>query len=128
MVISIKAIVAELDEDIAWRDFKLRNFDAQLGRWIQQDPFSQFNSPYSGMGNDPINLIDPSGDIGIPCPGTSQLALSFLKVGEVALNTLNTLGPASTVVSNAIQVAGSAANIYFHSVAYRIIRRGLFFW
>jgi RHS repeat-associated protein len=35
---------AELDEDIGWTDFTLRNYDAQIGRWVQQDPFDQFAS------------------------------------------------------------------------------------
>jgi RHS repeat-associated protein len=52
---------SELDEDIGWHDFMLRNYDAQIGRWVQQDPYQQFASPYVGMGNDPINNIDPSG-------------------------------------------------------------------
>jgi len=52
---------SEMDDDIGWNDFALRNYDAQVGRWVQQDQFQQFPSPYIGMGNDPINLIDPSG-------------------------------------------------------------------
>lgn len=51
----------EMDDDIGWNDFALRNYDAQIGRWVQQDPYQEFSSPYLGMGNDPINLTDPSG-------------------------------------------------------------------
>jgi len=54
---------AEMDDDIGWNDFALRNYDAQIGRWIQQDPFQEFNSPYISMGDDPINTIDPSGGL-----------------------------------------------------------------
>ncbi|WP_121353942.1 DUF6443 domain-containing protein [Flavisolibacter nicotianae] len=59
---------SELDEDLGWQDFTLRNYDPQIGRWVQQDPFHQFASPYLGMGADPINGIDPSGGIIFP-PG-----------------------------------------------------------
>lgn len=52
---------SEMDEDIGWNDFVLRNYDAQIGRWVQQDPYDEFPSPYVGMGNDPVNNIDPSG-------------------------------------------------------------------
>jgi RHS repeat-associated protein len=52
---------SELDDDIGWHDFMLRNYDAQIGRWVQQDPYQEFASPYSGMGNDPVNYSDESG-------------------------------------------------------------------
>lgn len=52
---------AEMDDDIGWNDFYLRNYDPQIGRWVQQDPFNQFGSPYVGFGSDPINLTDPTG-------------------------------------------------------------------
>ena len=66
---------SELDDETGWTDFMLRDYDAQIGRFIQQDPYTQFPSPYTGMANDPINTIDPSGGIGLPCPGTSGLAI-----------------------------------------------------
>ncbi len=52
---------SEMDDDIGWNDFPLRNYDAQIGRWVQQDPYQEFASPYLAMGDDPVNLIDPSG-------------------------------------------------------------------
>jgi RHS repeat-associated protein len=52
---------SELDDDIGWHDFALRNYDAQTGRWMQQDPYDEFPSPYIGMGNDPISNVDPTG-------------------------------------------------------------------
>jgi len=52
---------SEFDDDIGWTDFRLRNYDAQIGRWVQHDPYQEFASPYLGLGNDPINLTDPSG-------------------------------------------------------------------
>jgi hypothetical protein len=35
--------------------------DPRLGRWLTVDPYHEFHSPYVGMGNNPINLIDPDG-------------------------------------------------------------------
>ncbi|KAI9436102.1 hypothetical protein F5148DRAFT_1303720 [Russula earlei] len=52
---------SQMDDEIGWNDFELRNYDPQIGRWIQPDPFDEFESPYIGMGNDPVNLIDPTG-------------------------------------------------------------------
>jgi|GEM_PF-6288204 len=28
--------------DIGWNDFGLRNYDPQVGRWVQSDPYKQF--------------------------------------------------------------------------------------
>jgi len=68
---------SEMDEDIGWNDFELRNYDAQIARWMQQDPYQEFPSPYTAMGNDPISHVDPTGGF---------LGLSAL--GSVAVKTL----------------------------------------
>jgi len=95
---------AEMDDDIGWSDFALRNYDAQIGKFVQQDPFGQFYSPYTGMGNDPVNLIDPSGGIGIPCPGTSALAI-FMDGALYAIgNALNSISKVGNIVSIGIAV------------------------
>ncbi len=52
---------AEQDEETGWTAFDLRMYDATLGRWLQTDPYSQFPSPYLGMGNNPVNSTDPDG-------------------------------------------------------------------
>jgi len=54
---------SEMDDDIGWNDFALRNYDPQIGRWVQQDPYAAIyiSSSYSGMGCNPITLIDPGG-------------------------------------------------------------------
>ena len=52
---------AEYDDETQWNDFELRNYDPQIGRFVQTDPYDQFASPYVGMAADPINNVDPSG-------------------------------------------------------------------
>jgi RHS repeat-associated protein len=42
-------------------DFHARQYDPQIGRFWGIDPLDQFPSGYTGMGNDPANLVDPSG-------------------------------------------------------------------
>ncbi|MBL0745584.1 DUF6443 domain-containing protein [Chryseolinea lacunae] len=52
------------DLDVDFYDFEWRQYDAVLGRTTTQDPHAEFyfdQSPYSFLGNDPINTIDPSG-------------------------------------------------------------------
>ena len=74
---------SELDEDIGWNDFSLRNYDAQIGRWVQKDPYEQFASGYEGMGNNPISFNDPSG--GSIASGVFQ---GMSQVGKTAVMTL----------------------------------------
>ena len=52
---------AEKDEETGWHHFELRQFDSKIGRWLSVDPARQFASPYVGVGNNPINGVDPDG-------------------------------------------------------------------
>ncbi len=58
---SYQSTFADYDSTIATYDFLLRNYDPWLGRWLQTDPYSQFSSPYLGMGNGPHMGTDPDG-------------------------------------------------------------------
>lgn len=42
-------------------DFHVRQYDPQIGRFWGVDLMDQFPSGYTGMGNDPANMIDPTG-------------------------------------------------------------------
>jgi RHS repeat-associated protein len=44
-------------------DFHSRAYDSYLGRFNQIDGANQFASGYTGMGNNPVSFIDPSGQI-----------------------------------------------------------------
>jgi RHS repeat-associated protein len=102
---------SELDEDIEWHDFYLRNYDAQIGRWVQQDPYQQFASPYVGMGADPINLTDPSGgSVADPLVKTLDAVVVkcvIAKVIPAAAKGMSFLSVASFTIKTAL----AAANI-----------------
>lgn len=51
----------EKDPETGMEAFELRLWDARLGRWLTVDPYGQYASPYLGMGNNPIGMIDPDG-------------------------------------------------------------------
>lgn len=51
----------EDDFGLNYNEFNLRTYDPQIGRWTTPDPYDEFASPYTGMGNDPANNVDPSG-------------------------------------------------------------------
>ncbi|MBX2921164.1 MAG: RHS repeat-associated core domain-containing protein [Chitinophagaceae bacterium] len=57
---------SDFDDETGWNNFELRNYDPQTGRFIQQDPYDQFPSPYTGMGNNPVSNIDEDGGLSIP--------------------------------------------------------------
>ena len=104
---------SELDEDIGWNDFFLRNYDAQIGRFVQQDPYQEFASPYVGMGTDPVNLTDPSGGSTLPYQAIklggemSQTAATAITLGEVVL----TASKATTVAVKGGSLLLDIANI-----------------
>lgn len=54
---------AETDKESAWVNFALRMYDPVIGRWMTTDPYGQYHSPYVGMGNDPVNGVDPDGGL-----------------------------------------------------------------
>ncbi len=41
--------------------FQLRLWDSRIGRWLTTNPAGQYHSPYLGMGNNPVGMIDPDG-------------------------------------------------------------------
>lgn len=49
--------------------FELRLWDSRIGRWLTTDPYSEFHSPYLGMGNNPIIFADIDGGKIVPAPG-----------------------------------------------------------
>ncbi len=69
----------ELDPETGKEAFQLRLWDSRIGRWLTTDPYGQFNSPYLGMGNNPVRFIDPDGGACydannnlIPCPDNTS--------------------------------------------------------
>ena len=51
----------EKDPETGKEAFELRLWDGRIGRWLTTDPAGQYSSPYLGMGNNPLNGIDPDG-------------------------------------------------------------------
>jgi len=59
---------AEVDKETGWNNFDFRMYDAQIARWMSTDPMGQYASPYLGMGNNPLNRVDPDGGEDGPKP------------------------------------------------------------
>ena len=52
---------ADKDEETGFDSFELRLYNSRIGRWMAPDPAGQFDSPYVGMGNNPVTSTDPDG-------------------------------------------------------------------
>jgi len=50
------------EEGLEWQDFHARMYDPATGRFLAVDPQGQFASPYMGMGNNPVMMVDPDGE------------------------------------------------------------------
>lgn len=56
----------EKDTETGMEAFELRLWDSRIGRWLTTDPYNQYFSPYLGMGNNPIGLVDKDGGMAGP--------------------------------------------------------------
>lgn len=72
-----QGLFAEEDEETAWNHFELREYDAIVGRFLTIDPISQFAGPYTGMGNNPVIGVDPSGGVCETCPKTERYSYAI---------------------------------------------------
>ncbi len=53
---------SEEDGETNFNFFEARVFDPVIGRWMAVDPARQYRSGYVGMGNNPVNGVDPNGE------------------------------------------------------------------
>ncbi|RXK58566.1 hypothetical protein ESA94_18210 [Lacibacter luteus] len=78
---------SEENYDVVWNEFFLRNYDPQIGRWLSLDPYNEFASGYIGIGNDPINLVDPTGGFVNP-PTALSKAIAFARANSSTVTLL----------------------------------------
>ncbi|MCC6286666.1 MAG: hypothetical protein IT249_02165, partial [Chitinophagaceae bacterium] len=78
------------DGELNWYDYGFRNYDAQIGKFVQVDPVAGVTgslSPYHFAANDPITNIDKDGRIF--CPGTSAFTILLSNIGSAIVNSLS---------------------------------------
>ena len=73
----------EKDPETGKEAFELRLWDSRIGRWLSPDPMSIHHSPYQGMGNNPIMIIDPTG--GYPTPLEAAIMAAYV-YGDVNIS------------------------------------------
>jgi hypothetical protein len=96
--------------------FQLRLWDGRIGRWLSPDPYGQYASPYLGMGNNPIVMIDPDGGyswlgarLRWALGGFEGKLTGKSSTGEYGINYGNTY-----FYNSATGEGGIQANIKFH--------------
>lgn len=110
-----QGIYSEFSDELGldWNEFDLRNYDAQIGRWTGQDPYDEFGSPYTGMGNNPATFSDPTG--GFIEPALAQVACPGATVGFFN-TTLSFIGIATSASVSSANAAISGQASYAVSV------------
>ncbi|MBS1578289.1 MAG: RHS repeat-associated core domain-containing protein [Bacteroidetes bacterium] len=77
------------DGDLNWLDYGFRNYDAQIGRFVQIDPLTSYYpdlSTYQYAANDPITNIDEDGLSSVPSVVPSLVDKSVGFAGHAAKN------------------------------------------
>ncbi len=93
---------SEEDSETNWNSFELRMYNPVIGRFTTIDPEGQFWSPYMGIGNDPINGLDPTGGVFYgPGPGGPGKGL-LLKTRLFGNSFVNKDGSLSSVASESL--------------------------
>ncbi|CAL2064872.1 RHS repeat-associated core domain-containing protein [Tenacibaculum sp. 190524A05c] len=101
----------EKDLETGKEAFQLRLWDSRIGRWLTVDPYGQYNSPYVGMGNNPISQIDPDGGYSCPdppCdPSFKQIFWDFVSL----LNGTFTSSNSNEQSSQKVELVGTAGRL-----------------
>jgi RHS repeat-associated protein len=74
------------DPETRLYNFQARLYDPLLRRFLAPDPRGQFPSPYVFLGNDPLNMIDPSGMISLGAQIGIGVAMGLLMLLGIALS------------------------------------------
>lgn len=94
------------DADLNWYDYGFRNYDPQIGRFMQLDPLTDdypFLTPYQYASNDPITNIDIDGLEGGSAVGGAAREFSY------SYNVAQRFIGLEMVLSSAGRVASTAA-------------------
>jgi RHS repeat-associated protein len=86
-----------------------RYMDPALGRFITPDPINDFLNPYSYVGNNPMNRIDPTGMMSLP-------AIIYSVIPAFMITDLNRMDPVESVKMRAEEAARHAEAEYIRGL------------
>jgi RHS repeat-associated protein len=96
------------DGDLNWLDYGFRNYDAQIGRFVEIDPLTDDYPMLSGYHyalNDPIGNIDEYGLSGVPITA-AQKAAGYTLEGVVVTSSKSFLQKVGSFINKSITTAG----------------------
>jgi RHS repeat-associated protein len=108
----------ELDTELGMEAFQLRLWDGRIGRWLSPDPMGQYASPYLGMGNNPVNMIDSDGGIafnaaaaliGAAISGGISAYTQYQQTGKIDIARVVTASAFGALAGFTLNPAGIAA-------------------
>ena len=87
----------EFDWEIGLYNYRARMYDPRQVRFYAPDPAHQYASPYEYVGNNPINVVDPTGTAAAPLPawqlfraGVSAAGARLSAAGRQTATTVGT--------------------------------------
>ncbi len=104
-----------------WYHYGARFYNVEIARWTTMDPADEFHTPYTYVGGDPVNLVDPDGmasRVAQQCPpcnfeGTLRQTFGWAEGGVNRAS--RKASDASDQVGKFLVNAGEAANSGFQS-------------
>ncbi|WP_193727860.1 RHS repeat domain-containing protein [Paraburkholderia franconis] len=104
----------EWDAALGLYDFGARLYDPALLRFVTPDPARQFASPYVFASNNPLNMVDPSGNLSLWAQIGIGAAMVAVIAAGIALSfvTFGAAAPAAAAADSALAgaaVGGEAA-------------------
>lgn len=107
------------DADLNWYDYGFRNYDPQIGRFMQLDPLTDdypFLTPYQYASNDPITNIDIDGLEGGSAvgkamdfsymAGTQAMDIGLQMALSMSIRTATAVGKGASVINGLIKTTG----------------------
>src|SRR5690606_24781007 len=106
------------DGDLNWYNYSFRNYDPQIGRFVQLDPLTDYYplmTPYQYASNDPIANINIDGlEGGSAIVGVARVGESFglvtaaSEMSNIIVTTTRAVGQASSWASTLAKIGSYA--------------------